>query len=277
MVTINGLTNNNASVAQRYKEGYTQWRNFRKEVKENYYIIPKELEEYLPYINSRALSLYLYYCLNSRNETGESWHSINTIAEKMNVSSRSVNTWNNDLEKAGLIVRLNDRHNSKTTFLLPLSNYYILENEFTIQEIMDRSTPEIDGELIAIYHLFQYKKEKSKYSPYNVACLVFRRNYNIGGKNIEVFKYILSEEKVLQDFSLKSKYSSFNTDAYTFEDSSLCNIYSAYKMDKTQVQGYQFAIESKNDLTDPESKDVLDILNMVTSNVEKVGNMDVIK
>ena len=43
------------------KNSYEQWREFRKDTKENYIMIPTELKDYLPHIHTQAINLYLYY------------------------------------------------------------------------------------------------------------------------------------------------------------------------------------------------------------------------
>ena len=70
MVKIAGLSKGGKTVSQLYKQNYRDWRQFRKNIKDSYFILPTELEKYLP--NNKAINLYLYYCFKAKNEGGDS-------------------------------------------------------------------------------------------------------------------------------------------------------------------------------------------------------------
>jgi len=280
MVNIKGLTDQSLDKTEQYKKSYKEWRNFRKDTKENYFIIPKELERYLSLISTRALNLYLYYCFKSRNETGESWYAIKSIAEDLGASSRSINTWNSTLEEAGLIVRDHGHSKSKTTFLLPLSNYYLLENDLSIKEVIKKSIPEIAGDLVAVYHLFQYTKSDNKKNydkPYNIACCVFKREHGIGNEKIQIYKFILVKEQELDTFRLNSQSSDFESDAYLFKNDILNKLINKNMSENENLIIENFAVKSHIILEDPKNNEVLELLNELTNGLDKVGDMIVIE
>lgn len=280
MVNIKGLTDQSLGKTEQYKKSYKEWRNFRKDTKENYFIIPKELERYLSLISTRALNLYLYYCFKSKNETGESWYAIKTIAEELGTSPRSINTWNSTLEEAGLIVRDRDHSRSKTTFLLPLSNYYLLENDLSIKEVIGNSIPEIAGDLVAVYHLFQYTKNDNKKihdKPYNVACCVFKREHGIGNEKIQIYKFILVKEQELDTFRLNSQSSEFESDAYVFKNDILKKLINKNIPENKNLIIKNFAVKSHIILEDPKNNELLELLNELTNGLDKVGDMIVIE
>ena len=64
-----------------YKEKYKEWKKnmSKSQLSMNFFMLYKNFDEYLKEISSGALKLYLYYGFHSKNETGESWHSIETI------------------------------------------------------------------------------------------------------------------------------------------------------------------------------------------------------
>ena len=48
---------------------------------------------FLPHLKDGAVKLYLYYAIAANNETGESWHSIDTISQKLGATERSIGKW----------------------------------------------------------------------------------------------------------------------------------------------------------------------------------------
>lgn len=198
------IENPELTLDESLQSNYRNWMNYRKTAKKNFMMIPKEFIEskYIQAINSNAVSLYLYYIYRAKNETGISWPSISRIAEDLNVSEKSINNWNATLENIGLIHR-ESGFLSKTTYLLPISNYLTLEKRTTFKNFVETSKKAIDGELVAAFHLFQWRKGQNteKYdSPYNVICLVFRRTYNnplkIGKEKFRVDKIVFFEEGI---------------------------------------------------------------------------------
>lgn len=91
---------------------------------------------YLPYLKDGAIKLYLYYALAANSESGESWHSLDTISRKLNATDRSIGNWNNELEDMGLIFRTNSGRKSKTTFLLPLTGFSVKMSIKKIKQVI---------------------------------------------------------------------------------------------------------------------------------------------
>lgn len=85
--------------------------------------LDSNFNNYLPYLKDGAIKLYLYYALAANSESGESWHSLDTISRKLNATDRSIGNWNHELEDMGLIFRANSGRKSKSTFLLPLTGF----------------------------------------------------------------------------------------------------------------------------------------------------------
>lgn len=91
---------------------------------------------FLPYLKDGAIKLYLYYAVAAKNDTGESWHSIDTISQKLDVVGRSIGNWNRQLEELGLIFRTSNGKKSKTTFVLPLTSFAVKMSAQKIEQIL---------------------------------------------------------------------------------------------------------------------------------------------
>lgn len=94
--------------------------------------VDNNLSAFLPYLKDGAIKLYLHYALVANSETGESWHSIDTISKKLGATERSISNWNNQLEELGLIYRTSTGKKSKATFVLPLTGFAV---KMSIQQI----------------------------------------------------------------------------------------------------------------------------------------------
>lgn len=195
--------------ADHYGKNYKHWREYRKNLNQPFLMVPSEILSYVSSIKSKAISLYLYYCSRANNSTGRSWPSIETTAQDLSISSKSVNNWNNELESLGLIARINDNQSSKTTYLLPISDYYYLEKKLTPEKFYIATHRKIDGELIGVIHLFQWRKSETQTftEPYNVTCLFFQRRYepnetNMNKKKFNIIKAVLFEEEKYKDIRI---------------------------------------------------------------------------
>ena len=74
---------------------------------------------FLPHLKDGAVKLYLYYANAANNETGESWHSIDTISQKLGATERSIGNWNNQLEDLGLIYRTSNGKKVRPLLFFP--------------------------------------------------------------------------------------------------------------------------------------------------------------
>lgn len=99
-------------------ENWVKWKTFNQKANTIFFPIFKDFEDSaLRDISGGACKLYIFLGLKARN-TGESWYSIQSMAEFLKVSTRTIDKWLQELEDRGLIAR--DRHSvSSTTYLLP--------------------------------------------------------------------------------------------------------------------------------------------------------------
>ncbi|MDK1727318.1 helix-turn-helix domain-containing protein, partial [Dellaglioa algida] len=159
-------------LGQDFKEEYTNikhnednykfWREHRKNWNQTFFMVPSEILSYVSAIKSKAMSLYLYYSFRARNDTGKSWASVERAAEDLSISTKSVNNWNKELQMLGLIARVSENKSSKTTYLLPISDFYYFEKSVSPETYIEYSNNEIDGDLIGVFHLFQWRKKEGK-------------------------------------------------------------------------------------------------------------------
>ncbi|MFT8666920.1 MAG: helix-turn-helix domain-containing protein [Liquorilactobacillus ghanensis] len=170
------------------KKQYSVWKNIEKKNIKQYFMLFNSIEPYLQYLNGGALKLYIVYCLKSKNTTGESWHSLNSLANILNVSEKTVNNWNTTLKNLGLIFRVNGEKSSSYTFLAPTRSYInsnysskFKKNDFSLNDCFDIVKNLIQNELfdkVNILHFFQWRKDTatSKYTqPYNSLCFALTK------------------------------------------------------------------------------------------------------
>lgn len=96
----------NKAKAELHKNQYKQWRE--KRLKQGgYFIIFNDFKNnnILKELSGNALKLYIYLGLYSKNNTGESWHSLQTMAEYFEKTERTITNWLRELESLGLITR----------------------------------------------------------------------------------------------------------------------------------------------------------------------------
>lgn len=81
-------------------------------------------------ISGNALKLYIYLGIHSKNLTGESWHSLSSIAKYFDRSERTISNWLEELKNLQLIERIQpNRTSSAITFLKPYNSKGDIENE----------------------------------------------------------------------------------------------------------------------------------------------------
>lgn len=222
MDSINIIKNRSEkSEAALYKSQYKNWRITQRESDAKYLILYKDFDIHLKDISSGALKLLLYYGFNGKNETGHSWHSIDTISKYFGVSSRSVNTWNKELEDRGLIARSNSNEKSKTTYLLPFCTNIIFindktKNSYVKKDMNDKSFIKVYGEKTAAFHFFQWRKnpdDDTKYDdPYNTLVIVYSKKYKSYVQNT-AFIYPISTNEYNDYIDTKK----FHDEIYIFD------------------------------------------------------------
>lgn len=117
--------NNPANPDEPHGFIYQQWKYFKKKIG-RYCLIPNEIIQYLPLLSGPELNLYMFYAINADNNYGNSYYSIITIANYLNVSLKTINNWNTKLERLGLIKReVLANGGSSVTQLLPLTNFIL--------------------------------------------------------------------------------------------------------------------------------------------------------
>lgn len=195
-INLNISNKNNNSINQNSEMLiYRDWKNYRKETG-GYFLISNTIEEYLPYIKDGSLTLYLFYLIHAKNETGNSFYSVETISQILNVSTKTISNWNSNLSDLGLISRQKGKKSSNT-FLLPTSNFTKFVTDLKNSEL-----------LLAIKDL-NYKKEKSiilsqkarngVYMFYQFE-IYYKEHYS-NKENISIKRYIYIGQKI--DLNIK--------------------------------------------------------------------------
>lgn len=187
----------------------------KKQVGAKFFILFKDFELHLKCISSGALKLYLYYGFHAKNETGISWHSIDTIKDYFGVSEKSINNWNNELIERGLIQRLTKNHSrNKVTYLLPFSMNFIKPKNFEI--FKNTSFSNVYGTLVKSFHFFQWRQDEenstSFQTPYHSLILVYERKVINGDNQFTAFEISINDNFKSKCINIPS----VNSDIYTF-------------------------------------------------------------
>lgn len=110
---------------------------------------------FLPHLNDGAVKLYLYYAVAAKNDTGASWHGVDTISKKLDTTGRSIGNWNRRLEDLGLIFRTSNGKKSKTTFVLPLTSFAVEMSEQKIAQVLTKLRLSESNETSRIFGKFK--------------------------------------------------------------------------------------------------------------------------
>lgn len=263
-------TKEDYTAEKHFENNYKLWRKHRKELSEPFFMVPSEIRHYVSSIKSKAISLYLYYCYRANNNSGKSWASVERTAEDLGISTKSVNNWNNELESLGLITRISEGRSSKTTYLLPISDYYYFEKNVTPTKFIEFSEEQIDGEILCVLHLFQWTKGKQEENaePYNVTCLIFQRSYEPDGTSNNKPKFLITkavffEEEEDKNIRINKNIGDFSDEqpAYVFETSQ--------RLFPFSIPSFGIAVSNKINLKDTKkSKEVLDLVQQLAQGVK---------
>lgn len=112
----------NSKKSKIYMKNYSKWRIDQKEKHTGFFMIYTDFKDksILKNINGNSLRLYIFLGLNSKNETGESWYTIESLAKYFGKSPRTIGYWLEDLERLNLIKRMQLKPNSPShTYLQP--------------------------------------------------------------------------------------------------------------------------------------------------------------
>lgn len=105
---------------ERLMNDYLIWKTDNINKKEGFFPVYSSFKEHMRELSPGAISLYLYFGIHSKNKTGESYHSIETIADFFGKSSRTISSWLKELEENKLIVRRQNKiRGVSTTYLRP--------------------------------------------------------------------------------------------------------------------------------------------------------------
>ena len=178
----------------------------------------------LPYLNDGAVKLYLYYMIAANSNTGESWHSADTISRKLHVTERSIANWNNQLEDLGLIYRTNNKRKSKATFVLPLTGFAVKMDGSKIEQVLndldlcDTNThSKVFGKYQAIIRLYITNEVTKKIT--EVLCVHLKRITSVANtvlNTVDIYIYNTCDaigkgiEKALASYKEKDKVAMIN-------------------------------------------------------------------
>ena len=111
----------NKVLAELQRKNYAAWKQDSLNNTGFFVIFNGFLDNnYLNKISGNALKLYIYLGMNSKNDTGESWHSIESIAKYFGKSPRTISYWLSELEEHNLIKRMQLEINKEAhTYLQP--------------------------------------------------------------------------------------------------------------------------------------------------------------
>lgn len=107
--------------AEHSRKNYNYWKSNSIENNGFFIIFNGFMEnDILKRITGNALKLYIFFGINSKNDTGESFYSIKQIAKYFDKSERTINNWIKELEDVNLIKRYQLSYNNVAhTFLQP--------------------------------------------------------------------------------------------------------------------------------------------------------------
>ncbi len=230
-----------------YKEQYKNWHANKKRDKDPFFLLYKDFDVHLKEISSGALRLFLFYGFHSKNKTGESWPSIDTISKYFNVSTRTVNSWNKELEDRGIISRAKTKVKSKTTYLLPFSMNFFSKKEkdiskFFTEEVHKEDFMDVYGEISKVFHMFQWRKtDNNNYNlPYHEIFIIASKSFPLGDYiQHTVFHYKINnyEAKVIEEKNFREDILIFN---------------SPYKIDTVDVNIEGIAVNSSYNIKNHE-------------------------
>lgn len=176
------------------KNYYASWRKFNQQQKAPFIAIDNTFKEkYLNKLEPGPLRLYLYFSFAANNTNGHSWHSISTIADYFGTQTRTIDNWIKALVDEGLIYRQRAGKKSNTTYLIPFSHTFLVYRKqkkyrYDNQKMLDdclkdiQRLKEVYGEIVKIYHFFQWSNKQDKNT--NQALFVLSKRHDIITANV---------------------------------------------------------------------------------------------
>lgn len=230
---FNLLNKIDSSSEQDYllKHYYSQWKSHNRNNSEGFTMIYESFKkkDILSKIDGGALKLYLFLSLSAKNKTGESWYSIEALADYFDVQSRTIDKWFKNLIDLNLIFRQRYKGKSHTTYLLPYSNSLIFQKEHALSDDYDvtynidkiKEYSDIYGEIGKIYHLFQWVTKKDGATPLNALLIITKRDNNLLTGHILYFSSSLKNqaafEQSLEDENFYTFKTPMNSEKYSIQ------------------------------------------------------------
>lgn len=172
---LTSLLSESDKIDYALKDYYKCWRELNQKSKSSFTAIDNSFftKKILSDLEPGPLKLYLYFSHAANNEYGHSWHSISTIADYFEAQTRTIDNWIKVLVDKDLIYRASKGHKSHNTYLVPFSDTLIAHSApkkraEDDQGLLDDLIAKIQdleflyGEIIGIYHLFQWTSVKGK-------------------------------------------------------------------------------------------------------------------
>jgi hypothetical protein len=196
-------------ISDFYKYSTNKNKNFR------FTMLDNNFNAFLPYLKDGTVKLYLYYALAAKNESGESWHSADTISKKLDVTDRSIINWNKELEDMGLIYRTSNGKKSKTTFILPLTGFTTKMNIEKINQIFTDLRLFDSTEHTRIFGKFHsltklYIKTEKQNMVNEIICVCLEKCIKIKNAEINKVRIFLYDFNLIEKSDLCSKITTEN-------------------------------------------------------------------
>ena len=121
----------NDAEMEQLRISHNKWKERARKAKAPFFIIYTDFKDHhLKDISGGALKLFLYLGFHVKNDTGECWHSIETIADFFGNDQRTVKKWFKELEERKLIRRIQRGYKwVANTFMLPYGDLREEESE----------------------------------------------------------------------------------------------------------------------------------------------------
>lgn len=200
------MKKSNKQLAKNLTQIYSDWK--KKSLDESpYFVIFNGFQSTnkLKNISGNALKLYVYLGLNSKNFSGEVWHSNSKIAKYFNKSERTIRYWMQELEDLNLIKRFQLEFNGEShVFLQTYDNSKDAANEKKYIYKYRLKNPEFRKSV----DLRDYKVQLQE-----ILNFSFPKTYSKVNKNyIQINSYKPLETSSLRKFSkiVKSNINDFN-------------------------------------------------------------------
>lgn len=208
------------------KNYYSSWRTANKTSNASFTLLYSSFKErHLSTLEAGPLRLYLYFSFSADNTTGHSWHSIQKIANFFNTQTRTIDNWIKVLVDADLIHRERVDKVTNTTFIIPYgdtwmnlapsnSKIFKEDNQKLVNNLVEvvSKRKEVYGEIIRVYHLFQWKVTKKETLPKHFLLIITQRKNGVCISHTYEFgrmsEYSISELEIenIATFSSKFQY-----------------------------------------------------------------------